>query len=181
MDDLYIDKEVSRQRKVAGLSKQCWIHMTAFTCLSEIIFLSSTKIQGCKVRGLAQNLQYIKVSSTEFVLWLVSLYECSFYLQVSQAGTTMWLCQCQHRPSLLLWGAGRKLNNKPSRMLSRQTLSFPHHPHKLISGWCSEYCWKMRYMGSSLILFCGMWKWVILVQESKYKLFNLNRKTLTGE
>lgn len=125
--------------------------MTALRCFNEIIFLSSTKIPACKVGGVAQNLEYIKMSSTECVLWLMSVYKCSFYLQVSWAGTTMWLCQCQHPPSLLLWGAGRKLNSSPSQLLSRQTLSFPCHLHKLISGWFLEYCWKMRCMGSIFI------------------------------
>lgn len=125
--------------------------MTALICLGEILFLSSTKILRCKVGGLTQNLKYTKLSSTKCVLWLMSLYKCSFYLQVPWAGTTMWLCQCQHPPSLLLWGAGKKLNSSPSQLLSRQTLSFPYHLHKLISGWCLEYCCKIRYMGSVLI------------------------------
>lgn len=42
--------------------------MTGLTCLSEIIFLSSTKIPGCKLGGLDQNLKYIKMPSTECVL-----------------------------------------------------------------------------------------------------------------
>lgn len=152
MDYLWIDKDISRQKEVSGVSKQYWtrlLPMTALTCLSEIIFLSSTEILGCKEGGLAQNLKYIKTWSIQRMLWWMNLYRCSFYLQISWAGTTMWLCQCQHPPSLLLWGAGRKLNSSPSQLLFRR--SFPCHLYKLISGWCSQYCWKMRYMGSILI------------------------------
>lgn len=128
-------------------------------------------------RGLVHNLKYIKISSTVCVLWLMSLYKCSFYSQVSWAGTTMWQCQCQHPPSLSLWDAGKKLNS-PSHLLSRQTMSFLCHVHKLISGWCLDYCWKMVYMHS---IFIYSVEWSRFSTGIKIELFKCEPKNLYME